>query len=497
MQQAIRWFQLGCYDQAEQAFQQQRQTSSSVLPTFYLAQIAQLKGQGALWIKPLEQLLYQSRDFADGYYVLAQSYQQNRQLPQAVQALYQALTCRLQQCLIKPEIATITATDVNAQNTQACLPEQAQELLWQVLAQFYQAKVYAFATAGTLLGLERSGKLLSQDKDIDVGVDWLQMDAAIQVLHQHNWAEERNSYGFINPRCFRHPSGLVLDLCGYATDQVTGTTISGLWMADIPFEWNRVTRFPKINLIHRQISAGTILYPQHPHELLAALYGPTWQQPDPHFDTIVCAPNIAQHSWLFYCQAYARLYNALQQERFMKMQGMLQVLQSLRPSDALLIGLSAYIQPRINLESPEPKKHEICVLALGYFDLLHSGHINYLNYAKSQGDRLLVGVAPDAFGVRSKGRAPLMNENERLAVISALHMVDHAVLVGAPMAETEAAANWIQQQGVSVVICGDEWRNTPRWNALTERLLPMNIQVVYAPSTQGISSTQIKQRLMG
>jgi rfaE bifunctional protein nucleotidyltransferase chain/domain len=65
------------------------------------------------------------------------------------------------------------------------------------------------------------------------------------------------------------------------------------------------------------------------------------------------------------------------------------------------------------------------VLANGCFDLLHAGHIRYLQGAKALGDILVVGINSDE-QVRSLkgGGRPFMPENERAEIISALRCVD-------------------------------------------------------------------------
>ncbi|SEI93369.1 cytidyltransferase-like domain-containing protein [Allopseudospirillum japonicum] len=487
LQEAQQAFARGQYAAAEQAFQNLHKQDPSVKTTLYLAQLAHIRQAGAEWIAPLKRILQAHPALAEAHYLLAHSYQQNRQLPQAVQSFYQALSWRLQQVLAAGQTALPM---LEASSPAPNLPTQALTLLLQTLVSLKKAGIHAFPTAGTLLGLERTGQLLAQDKDIDIGVDWAQMDVSMQHLQQIGWQEESLSYGLINPRCLRHPSGLVLDLCGYATEQTTGATVSGLWMPEVPFAWNRITRFPKIQVVNKASPVGDFWYPRHPEHLLQALYGPDWQTPDPDFDTIVCAPNIMQDSYLYYCQAYARLYHGLQQGRYKKMQAMLHVLMRFKPEDILLQNLLHFVQQQLGGSKARR------VLALGYFDLLHPGHISYLTSAKAQGDYLIVGVAPDSFAIKSKGRTPVMNQQERLSLVQALACVDQAVLVGAPMAETEQAAHWICAQGVHLVVCGDEWQHTPRWQALEAALQPQGIQVQYVPYTQGISSTQIKQRIL-
>ena len=67
-------------------------------------------------------------------------------------------------------------------------------------------------------------------------------------------------------------------------------------------------------------------------------------------------------------------------------------------------------------------------MAFGTFDLLHSGHHFYLEQAKKLGGRLVVVVARDKNVESLKGKLPLNNENDRLALVKHLSFVDEAVL---------------------------------------------------------------------
>ena len=66
------------------------------------------------------------------------------------------------------------------------------------------------------------------------------------------------------------------------------------------------------------------------------------------------------------------------------------------------------------------------VVATGTFDLLHPGHLYYLDESRSLGDELVVIVARDA-NVRHKPK-PVINEDQRLKMVAALKPVDYAVL---------------------------------------------------------------------
>ncbi len=72
------------------------------------------------------------------------------------------------------------------------------------------------------------------------------------------------------------------------------------------------------------------------------------------------------------------------------------------------------------------------VFTNGCFDLLHLGHVRYLEQARSLGDALVVGVNTDASAVRlNKGWGrPITPENDRAAVVAALASVDQVVLFG-------------------------------------------------------------------
>lgn len=68
------------------------------------------------------------------------------------------------------------------------------------------------------------------------------------------------------------------------------------------------------------------------------------------------------------------------------------------------------------------------VVACGTFDWIHPGHIAYLTHAKKLGDTLTVVIARDKTVRKHKHISAVNDENARLKVVSALKMVDHAVL---------------------------------------------------------------------
>ncbi|MFC6272434.1 adenylyltransferase/cytidyltransferase family protein [Pseudoalteromonas fenneropenaei] len=134
-------------------------------------------------------------------------------------------------------------------------------------------------------------------------------------------------------------------------------------------------------------------------------------------------------------------------------------------------------------------------LALGVFDLFHIGHLNYLAFAKAQGDELLVAVAPDAVCLAKKQALPIINQVERLAIVRALAIVKEAYLLPCPIKETAAACAWIKAWGINKIVVGEQWQGAEQWQRLAEALQDDDITVMFAPKTPSISSTDIKAKI--
>jgi FAD synthetase len=78
----------------------------------------------------------------------------------------------------------------------------------------------------------------------------------------------------------------------------------------------------------------------------------------------------------------------------------------------------------------KPGKKKV-VLASGVFDLLHLGHVKFLEYAKKAGGenaKLVVIIARDSTVEKTKGRKPIMSEDQRRTLVESLKVVDEAVL---------------------------------------------------------------------
>jgi FAD synthetase len=74
-------------------------------------------------------------------------------------------------------------------------------------------------------------------------------------------------------------------------------------------------------------------------------------------------------------------------------------------------------------------QHKKIILVGGCFDILHFGHIHFLQKAKELGDYLIVALEPDESIAQYKKRLPVHNQHERMHNLLALRDVDHVLLL--------------------------------------------------------------------
>lgn len=100
------------------------------------------------------------------------------------------------------------------------------------------------------------------------------------------------------------------------------------------------------------------------------------------------------------------------------------------------------------------KRGEKIVMTNGCFDILHAGHVSYLEEAKALGDQLVVAVNDDASVARLKGPSrPITPLEDRMAVLSGLAAVDWVV----PFSEDTPTA-LVEQLGPDVLVKGGDWK---------------------------------------
>jgi D-beta-D-heptose 7-phosphate kinase/D-beta-D-heptose 1-phosphate adenosyltransferase len=128
------------------------------------------------------------------------------------------------------------------------------------------------------------------------------------------------------------------------------------------------------------------------------------------------------------------------------------------------------------------------VFTNGCFDILHAGHVEYLKFARSRGDVLIVGVNEDESVRRLKGPTRPVNQlADRLTVLAALEVVDGVV----PFGEDTPRA-LVEQITPHVLVKGEDYIDKPVVGR--EWVEAHGGQVVLAPFLAGRSTTSILAR---
>lgn len=100
------------------------------------------------------------------------------------------------------------------------------------------------------------------------------------------------------------------------------------------------------------------------------------------------------------------------------------------------------------------KNSKKIVFTNGCFDIIHSGHIQYLTEAKALGDILIIGLNSDCSIKKLKGPdRPIIDENNRALVLSALEIVDFVVIF-----DEETPYNLIKKIKPDILVKGGDWK---------------------------------------
>lgn len=104
--------------------------------------------------------------------------------------------------------------------------------------------------------------------------------------------------------------------------------------------------------------------------------------------------------------------------------------------------------------APLKSQNKKIVFTNGCFDLLHVGHVRYLQEAKKLGDVLVVGVNSDASVKRLKGPTrPVQTESDRAEILAALGCVDFTVIFTEDTPET-----LIRRVQPDILVKGGDWK---------------------------------------
>ena len=129
------------------------------------------------------------------------------------------------------------------------------------------------------------------------------------------------------------------------------------------------------------------------------------------------------------------------------------------------------------------------VFTNGAFDILHAGHVEYLSFARDQGDALIVGLNSDASVRRYKGdRRPVNPEADRAHVLAALESVDYVVVF-----DEDEPQELIAALLPNVLVKGEDWAHYVSWREVVES---HGGTVVLAPVAEGHSTSGMIDRIV-
>jgi glycerol-3-phosphate cytidylyltransferase len=138
------------------------------------------------------------------------------------------------------------------------------------------------------------------------------------------------------------------------------------------------------------------------------------------------------------------------------------------------------------LEAKE--KNKVIVSTNGCFDIIHRGHVEYLEKAKNIGDLLIVGINSDASVKKLKGPTrPLNNQNDRARVLAALESVDCVCVF-----DEDTPIEFLKSFQPSIHVKGGDYKveQLPE----TKVLNSWNAKVVILPFVEGYSTSEIIEK---
>lgn len=126
----------------------------------------------------------------------------------------------------------------------------------------------------------------------------------------------------------------------------------------------------------------------------------------------------------------------------------------------------------------------------GCFDLLHPGHVTYLEAARDLGDALVVGLNSDASVQRLKGPTrPVLTQDERATVLAGLRSVDYVTIF-----EEDTPLRLIAALVPEVLVKGGDWPVDAIVGA--DVVLAAGGEVLSLPFVEGKSTTGIVERVL-
>ena len=133
------------------------------------------------------------------------------------------------------------------------------------------------------------------------------------------------------------------------------------------------------------------------------------------------------------------------------------------------------------------------VVTNGCFDLLHAGHVTYLETARQQGDALLVGLNGDASVRQLKGPdRPVNSEYDRAVVLAALESIDGVCIFAEP-----TATRFLAAARPDIYVKGGDY-NLDTLNQEERRIVEQaGGKIVIVPCVPGKSTTALLKKING
>lgn len=120
--------------------------------------------------------------------------------------------------------------------------------------------------------------------------------------------------------------------------------------------------------------------------------------------------------------------------------------------------------------------------------MFHIGHLNILRKAKEMCDYLIVGVTTDELCFARKHKYPIINQEDRMAIVAAIRYVDKVV----PQSDMEKIKP-VKELKADAVFVGSDWKGTSSWIQYEKEFAEVGCDVVYLDHTEGISSSILRE----
>ncbi len=131
------------------------------------------------------------------------------------------------------------------------------------------------------------------------------------------------------------------------------------------------------------------------------------------------------------------------------------------------------------------------VYTVGTFDLLHVGHLALLEYCKSLGDTVAVGVASDEVVLLYKPNIPVIPLDQRIEMLKALSCVDIVI----PYHELDYLAV-CKEVKADIFVIGEDWGSKPHNRGVEDYLKAQGKQIVQVQYNPRTSSTEIRKTVI-